>query len=138
MHTITVSKNNKPIYVKKLVNEELAEQATNLFNKMITERTENPEAFSVVSEHDPDEEDTSVVNVKNGNPKYNKEANIESSISSIDAEDRSSKNDILINWKYKSSYGNLPLHDKKSKKAYYKTDTMPKKLPIDISRVKDL
>lgn len=78
MHTITVSKNNKPIYVKKLVNEELAEQATNLFNKMITERTENPEAFSVVSEHDPDEEDTSVVNVKNGNPKYNKEANIES------------------------------------------------------------
>ena len=28
--------------------------------------------------------------------------------------------------------------DKKSRKAYYKTDTMPKKLPIDISRVKDL
>ncbi len=29
-------------------------------------------------------------------------------------------------------------YDKKSKKAYYQTDTMPKKLPIDISRVKDL
>lgn len=78
MHTITVSKNNKPIYVKKLVNEELAEKASALFNKMISERAENPESFSVVSEHDPDEENTSVMNVKNGNPKYNKEANIES------------------------------------------------------------
>ena len=29
-------------------------------------------------------------------------------------------------------------YDKKSKKAYYKTDKMSKKLPIDISRVKDL
>jgi len=29
-------------------------------------------------------------------------------------------------------------YDKKSKKAYYKTETMPKRLPIDISRVKDL
>ena len=29
-------------------------------------------------------------------------------------------------------------YDKKSKKAYYQTDTMPRKLPIDISRVKDL
>ena len=28
--------------------------------------------------------------------------------------------------------------DKQSRKAYYKTDTMPKKLPIDFSRVKDL
>lgn len=78
MHTITVSKNNKPIYVKKLVNEELAEKASALFNKMITERAEDPESFSVVSEHDPDEVDTSVVNIKNGNPKYNKKANIES------------------------------------------------------------
>ena len=29
-------------------------------------------------------------------------------------------------------------YDKKSKKAYYKTDKMSKKLPIDISRVKGL
>ena len=29
-------------------------------------------------------------------------------------------------------------YDKKSKKAYYKTETMPRRLPIDISRVKDL
>ena len=29
-------------------------------------------------------------------------------------------------------------YDKKSKKAYYKTDKMSKKKPIDISRVKDL
>ena len=29
-------------------------------------------------------------------------------------------------------------YDKRSRKAYYQTDTMPKKLPIDISRVKDL
>ena len=49
-----------------------------------------------------------------------KENNIESSISSIDAEDRSSKNDILIDWKYKSSYGKLPLNDKKSKKEKVK------------------
>ena len=48
------------------------------------------------------------------------ENNIESSISSIDAEDRSSKNDILIDWKYKSSYGKLPLNDKKSKKEKVK------------------
>lgn len=29
-------------------------------------------------------------------------------------------------------------YDKKSKKAYYQTNTMPRKLPIHISRVKDL
>lgn len=29
-------------------------------------------------------------------------------------------------------------YDKQSKKAYFKTDTMPRKLPIDFSRVKDL
>ena len=29
-------------------------------------------------------------------------------------------------------------YDKRAKKAYYQTDTMPRKLQIDISRVKDL
>lgn len=29
-------------------------------------------------------------------------------------------------------------YDKQSKKAFYKTETMPKRLPIHISRVKDL
>jgi len=29
-------------------------------------------------------------------------------------------------------------YDKKSKKAFYKTETMPRRLPIHISRVKDL
>ena len=29
-------------------------------------------------------------------------------------------------------------YDKKTKRAFYKTDTMPRRLPIHISRVKDL
>ena len=49
-----------------------------------------------------------------------KEDNIESSIASIDGEGRSSRNDILIDWKYKASYGKLPLNDKKPKKEKVK------------------
>ena len=49
-----------------------------------------------------------------------KEDNIESSLASIDGEDKSSRNDILIDWKYKSSYGKLPLNDKKQKKEKIK------------------
>lgn len=29
-------------------------------------------------------------------------------------------------------------YDKKGKKAYYQTNTMPRKLPIHVSRIKDL
>ena len=49
-----------------------------------------------------------------------KEDNIESSLASIDGEDKSSRNDILIDWKYKASYGKLPLNDKKQKKEKIK------------------